>query len=72
MLFPWYLIWGLPYALLDRRNAFAFLLTIPLVAFSFATTYSDTVFIHPILVAMPTIGVLLRYLSIRGTRVLAL
>lgn len=67
-LFPWYLIWGLPYAVLNGEYAWIFLASIPIVAFCLSTTYSNTVFIYPILIAMPICGVLMCYSTWRWSK----
>jgi hypothetical protein len=40
VVFPWYAIWGLPYATLDPRRATAFLATFPVTAFVLTTAYA--------------------------------
>ncbi|MGP6157111.1 MAG: hypothetical protein ACLPYS_06310 [Vulcanimicrobiaceae bacterium] len=42
-LFPWYLIWGLPYALLERRSTWIFLASLPLGTYLLSTVYRPTV-----------------------------
>jgi hypothetical protein len=42
-LFPWYVAWGVPYALLEGSWLTAYLLSLPLVAFNLTTVYAPTV-----------------------------
>jgi hypothetical protein len=41
-LFPWYVAWGVPYALLEGSWLWAYLLSLPLVAFNLTTVYAPT------------------------------
>lgn len=42
-LFPWYVAWGVPYALLEGSWLAVYLLSLPLVAFNLTTVYAPTV-----------------------------
>jgi hypothetical protein len=41
-LFPWYVGWGIPYALLENSWLAVYLLSLPLVAFNLTTVYAPT------------------------------
>ena len=41
-LFPWYVAWGIPYALLEGSWLWPYLLSLPLVAFNLTTVYAPT------------------------------
>ena len=51
-LFPWYLIWGLPYALAERRSAWIFLASLPVATFILSRVYEPTIFSDAVLIAI--------------------
>jgi hypothetical protein len=63
LLFPWYLIWAVPYALAARAGALATLLALPLLA-----TLSDTIYgLDELALALPAAALALLVVAARGT-----
>jgi hypothetical protein len=68
-LFPWYLIWGLPYALAERRCAGIFLASLPLAALLLSRVYAPTVPYYLLTIAILCIPFIMLLRSARGVAV---
>ncbi|MBD5604987.1 MAG: hypothetical protein IAI48_07855, partial [Candidatus Eremiobacteraeota bacterium] len=66
--FPWYLAWGLPYAVLDPERALPYLVTFPFAAFVMTTTFPATGAWPPVAIGLPVVAALLAYGRFRGRR----
>ncbi|MFY9778932.1 MAG: hypothetical protein WAJ85_00295 [Candidatus Baltobacteraceae bacterium] len=69
VLFPWYLIWGLPYALAERRAAWIFLASLPVAAFVLSKVYRPTVPFDALVAAIVCIPVLMAFREKRAVAV---
>lgn len=72
-LFPWYVVWGLPYALAEGSSAFIFLASLPVAVMLPTTVFSPTLFSAAIAIAIlcvPGLLVVKRMRANRSTRAL--
>ncbi len=68
LVFPWYVIWGVPYAVLDPRRAVPFLASFPIAAFALSTTYGPSWALAPLEVALAIAAALIAYRRWRAPR----
>ncbi|GAC1521987.1 MAG: hypothetical protein NVS2B3_18080 [Vulcanimicrobiaceae bacterium] len=64
--FPWYLAWGLPYAVLDAQSALPYLASLPILTFGFSTTYGISPAWQPLGVIALVAALLAFYACVRG------